>query len=549
MRADNLEGSSPEVSGESPSGVSIDRLQACIRSGAPLALGEHLPAWNPFDGGPPPPELTVSSSQLRQVLLDPELGSRADPRGLTVRGAIIVGELDLDFATVTFPLRLLCCRVTGSLKLSYGKLRELILSGTHLQGIDREGRCLAGDGLDVSHDLHLDKGFTAAGAIRLRGAYVGGQINLDDAALRGADSEGHSLRANGLQAKNNVLVRNALTSVGGIMIAGAHVGGKLDFSGTTLDGCDIRGNSLAADGLLADNTLALGDGFSATGVIRLPRARIGGYLDFSDASLKGADRNGDSLVGEGLQANNTVLLTGRFTAAGRVNFAAARITSLVVGASRDSLPKLGDITGWRLGDVHGVIRDDRSAAAAWLSQQSAAQPWQELADVYARNGQPTDARWMRYRSAVNSTRNARLSAKLSRQAYRLTTGHGYYPGVALAWLAVIFCLSFTMAYFWRDTFTTQPTAVAIPTDPAGHHETSTTGHVTNAQCTPAWKVACLDPLAFALSSTFPGVAEDPSWDPPDNGWMPLLFFFLRLAAWMFTAVLLAGITGLLHKQT
>ncbi|MET9018348.1 hypothetical protein ABZV93_00045 [Actinopolymorpha sp. NPDC004070] len=547
MGAQNGEVPSPEVPCDRPSGISMDRLRTCIESGAGLVVGEHLPTWTPLDGSPPPPELIVHADGLRQVLLDRALSSRADPRGLTIYGAIIVGEIDLDFATVIFPLRLICCRVTGVVKLSYTHLCELALSGTHLQGIDRQGRCLAGDGLNVSHDLRLDERLTAAGAIALRGAYVGGQIYLDAAVLRGADREGNSLRANGLQAMNNVLVRNLLTSAGGVMIAGAHVGGKLDFSGTTLNGCDIQGNSLSADGLLADNTVALGAGFSAAGAIRLPRARIGGYLDFSDASLKGTDRNGDSLVGEGLHAKNAVLLTGGFTAVGRVNFAAARITSLVVGASRSSLPRVGDITGWRLGDVHGVIRDDRSAAAAWLSQQSAAQPWQELADIYARNGQPTDARWIRYRSAVNSTRNAKFSAKISRQAYRWTTGHGYYPGVALAWLAVIFCISFTMAHFWDDAFTTTPTA-AIEADLAARRLPQT-GLAPNALCRPQWKLDCLDPVTFALSSTFPGVAEESAWDPPDNGWMPPLLFLLRLAAWVFTALLIAGITGLLHKQT
>ena len=67
-------------------------------------------------------------------------------------------------------------------------------------------------------------------------------------------------------------------------------------------------------------------------------------------------------------------------------------------------------SGWRLGDVRGKIRHDKKAAADWLSRDNAkefvAQPWHELANVYERNGQPADARWMRWKAARGVTRTS-----------------------------------------------------------------------------------------------------------------------------------------------
>lgn len=70
------------------------------------------------------------------------------------------------------------------------------------------------------------------------------------------------------------------------------------------------------------------------------------------------------------------------------------------------------------------------------------QPWQKLAAVYEGNGQPADVRWMRYRSAVRSSRGTKGAQRgWARQAYRWTSGHGYYPLTALSWLVVIFGLA------------------------------------------------------------------------------------------------------------
>jgi hypothetical protein len=208
-----------------------------------------------------------------------------------------------------------------------------------------------------------------------------------------------------------------------------------------------------------------------------------------------------------------------------------------------------------------VIRTDRRAAAGWLDSQWAAQPWQELATVYDRNGQPADARWIRYRSAVRSTRNTKGWSWLGRQTYRWTTGHGYYPLAAAGWLIVIFGIAWSLAAAWADEFTTTTTDT-ISADLTARAEAAATsgqaedppipeplpGRVPAAWCTHGWDVPCLDPPVYALTTAFPAAAATQAWTPPD-GWLTVVFYVLRLLAWVFTALLLAGVTGLLRKQT
>jgi hypothetical protein len=262
-----------------------------------------------------------------------------------------------------------------------------------------------------------------------------------------------------------------------------------------------------------------------------------------------------------MRVDGDLFLDEDFTAAGTVGLRRADIGSLVVGADAESLPRLGEVTGWRIQDVRGVIRTERKAAADWLSSQPAPQPWQEAAAVYERNGQPADARWMRYRSAVRSTRSTKGLSWLGRQTYRWTTGHGYYPLAALFWLAAIFIVALGLTAAWADDFTTATTAT-IRDDLTTRAESTASGaqaedpsipdplpgRLPAAWCTDGWDVACLNPPVFALTTAFPAAAATQPWAPPDD-WRTVVFYVLRLAAWVFTALLLAGVTGLLRKQT
>lgn len=508
------------------------QLAAALEKGEPVILGEQLPEWTPDRDNAPPVGLVIAADIIRQVLLDRDLAMRADSRGLTVKGAVIVDTLDLDNSRVGYPLSLINCRLTDSLTLEQATLHALDLKGSHV-----------------------------AGPIRLLGANISGQLSMRGATLSGTDTEGDTLIADDLCTDSSVLLDRGFTAAGAIRLLGAHIGGQLSMSAATLDGTDTEGDTLIADCLHAESVVFLDQGFTAAGAIRLPGAYIGGRLRMGGATLNGTNDN--SLVADNVQVKSDLFLDKGFTAAGTISLGGTEIGNLVVGDDPGSLPRLGDVTGWRIRDVHGVIRTDRKVAAAWLGRQPAAQPWQELAAVYERNGQPADARWMRYRSATRSTSNTKWPTWLARQTYRWTTGHGYYPLAALAWLLVIFVLAWALTATWADDFTTTTTAT-IRADLTARAEAVTSGQAEDAPipeppfpgrvpaawCADGWDVTCLDPPIYALTTAFPAAATTQPWAPPTNSWpLAVGFHLLRLFAWVFTALLVAGVTGLLRKQT
>jgi hypothetical protein len=627
---------------DNATGTSVDsrRLELidAVENGTPVTLGRQLPEWTPEGGGEPPADLVVFADTLREVLVDRELTTRADPRGLDIKGAIIVGHLDLADSTVPYRLGLRDCRFTDPLTVDRVTLHALNLSGSHFAGAigllnahitgqlnlrgahvtgtdtngnvvnadwvrvdgagafldqgftaagavrlshahitgqlslrgaritgdDTNGNSVHADGMRVDGGgAYLDQGFTAAGAVRLPGAHITGQLSLRGARITGDDTNGNSVHADGMRVDGDTYLDQGFTAQGAVRLLGAQVTGQLNLSGANIAGADDDGNCVNADDMRVDGGGAyLGQGFTGAGAVRLPGAHITGQLSLRGARITGDDTNGNSVHADGMRVDGDTYLDQGFTAQGAVRLPSSAVGDLYVGDTGQSLPKLGDATGWRIRDLQGVVRTDRKAAARWLDSQSAAQPWQELAAVYERNGQPADARWMRYKSAVRSTRSTRSRpSRLGRQIYRWTTGHGYYPLAAVVWLVVIFGLAWGLAAINADQFTTTSTPV-ISADLEERAEAATAtgaeedppipdpppGRVLAAWCTDAWNVTCLDPAVYALTTAFPAAATTQPWAPPD-GPLTVVFYVLRLAAWVFTALLLAGVTGLLRRQT
>jgi hypothetical protein len=155
---------------------------------------------------------------------------------------------------------------------------------------------------------------------------------------------------------------------------------------------------------------------------------------------------------------------------------------------------------------------------------------------------------MRFWCAVRATQRARLRNKPVRWIYLITTGHGYYPLIALVWLTAMFIGAFAITATHHDDFTTPTTAQVAKLLSAETHAPIGPGRVTANNChNPAWDTPCLNDLVFATSVTLSPVVGPQAWSPPD-GWVGIALVTLRVFAWIFVALLLAGLTGLLRKQ-
>ena len=84
-------------------------------------------------------------------------------------------------------------------------------------------------------------GHAGAGAVRLRGAHIGGSLDCDGASLH--DDSGPALIADGLQVGQDMFLRDGFTATGGgedgaVRLTGAHIGGSL-----CCDGANLRNDS------------------------------------------------------------------------------------------------------------------------------------------------------------------------------------------------------------------------------------------------------------------------------------------------------------------
>lgn len=584
-------------------------LLEALRRGEPLVAGRGNPGTAEAAPLPADPRTVVAASDLRSVLIAAARSSgmdAADPRGLCLTGAVVTGRLDLDNLTLAHDLKFFDCLFTGAVSLVGARVAGgVAFSGSAILGADR-GCSLSARLLDVAGQVRLDSGFRTSGAVVLASARIASELSLSGARLQGVMGTGWSLQAQGIDVRGGVVARAGFVSGGAMSLSGANIGGQLVMDDARIDGAERAGWSLNAQNMRAEGNVHLHENFRTAGAVSLSGAHIAGHLSLRAAQLGSPVDAGWSLNAQNAEIAASVHLTAGFCAAGAVTFsgahvsrqfntAGARIEGAVKDVSLDLLNLRGDgdvflsvgtalsgkvllagsrtgclvlprdgeppavesVAGWQLADVVGKPRTDRSCAARWLEGQSTAQPWLELASFYDRIGQPSDARWMRYRSAVRTTGHGSRWSKPGRWLYRITTGHGYYAApLTLGWLLAIFLTAWAITASHPDDFTTATTA-AIRQDVVDQQKAAgvanpppVPGRVPASAWNAAWDTPEFQPWTYALSTAVPTTSSATSqpWTP-QTGWLSAVLAVLRSLSWIFTALFLAGITGLLRKQT
>ncbi|MGQ0718883.1 MAG: hypothetical protein ACT4NP_16535 [Pseudonocardiales bacterium] len=261
------------------------------------------------------PRYTIRAELIRDLVLG-RSGDRLDPLGVRVHGARITGTLDLTHVPAVVGLELRGCYFERAVFLTSARLPWLTLSASHLPALD-------GDGLRVEGDVLLSEGFTATGqgaegAVRLLGAHIRGQLNLNGARL--TNDAGPALIGDALHVYGDVFgggfVATGHGELSAVRLPGARISGQLNLNGAELT--NPAGPALIGDGLQVDGGLVLAEGFTATGhckrgAVRLPGAHIGGQLNLDGAQL--INNAGPALIGDHIQVNGGVFLD-RFTATG-----------------------------------------------------------------------------------------------------------------------------------------------------------------------------------------------------------------------------------------
>ena len=239
---------------------------------------------------------------------------------LNAEGLKVGGDLVLNQEfTAAGALRLIGADIGGNIEGSGARLNRA--------GDDRYA--LVADVLKVGDDVNFDSGFTAAGALSLIGADIGGNLDCSGAQLNRADADGNALVADTLKVGHDLFL-SALSDLefiaaGGIWLLGADIGGNLECSGAQLNRENTGGNALVADDINIGADAHLDEQFTAAGALSLIGADITGDLDCSGAKLNRANTDGNALIADGLKVGHNVFLRQEFTAVGAISVKSADV--------------------------------------------------------------------------------------------------------------------------------------------------------------------------------------------------------------------------------
>jgi hypothetical protein len=253
------------------------------------------------------PAASVDATVFRNAVIH-NTGPK-DPNGLLVRGLRIVGELDLDFATLDHPVRMTGVRIEGELGMTSLRAGDVTFVGSWMKDVR------------LAH-ARIDNDFAMEDCV------IDGTVYARVASF-GTLRMGWT-RVSSLDRKETAITLDLANVDGDLDLVEVDVRGKL-----SAIGIDVRGSFLVSDARLGMPAPAprRRSRVSSSGpqrtrrqpppddIVCLDSARIGGVLDFSNTAVRssilarGAHVGGqakffDARVGTGFGARSRVLLDG-----------------------------------------------------------------------------------------------------------------------------------------------------------------------------------------------------------------------------------------------
>jgi sRNA-binding regulator protein Hfq len=251
--------------------------------------------------------------------------------GIGLERATIDGKLDLSSIRVPFPLVLKNCFLAKDVKLRNACIGALDMTGTQAAKVDAKA-------LHVDGDIVLKNGFKAKGPVILAGATIGGNLDFTNAILTSA-SRGNALDCERVTVKGKALLcsdshhKTGFTANGGVSLAHAWIGGNLVCKrGVFLN---PEKHALLATGLQVEGSVYLNNGFRAKGSVGFVDAKINRSLECNNGEFINPDgmaldcerlnAGGDVFFCEGHWGNDPKAPVDCFKALGEVKLVNARI--------------------------------------------------------------------------------------------------------------------------------------------------------------------------------------------------------------------------------
>lgn len=501
--------------------------ELCVKAakGRLLDLRSHRPGQDdPARGREWGQQRQIRAQVLFQLLTGQGPKLAATVVAVRLRGAAIVGPLNLGGLTLGCPLELYACHLGSRLDLAKATAPNLSLRDSYLH------KRLSARRLKVTHSLNLTGCFRCDGRVDLRSAHIG-QLDCSGATL--TNEGGEALIAAGLTVDGAMLLQEA-TVVGEVQLYDAHLQNLICEKATL---SNQKSLALIAAGLTVGGAMLLRNG-EVTGAVRLSAAHIGGDLDLNRATLT----NPDDLAVDLHRASVTQAVHMRPAALqGGMDLTHARVGSWY--DKKETWPDtllLGDFVYESINIDHDTTVVDRIGLRplrrrrpepGWLDRHKEGylpQPYEQLASVCRRIGHESAARRVeiaKQRARRADVRGWRHGPSVAWSAFlRWTIGYGYRPALALFWLLGLLALGWVLF------------DVAYPKNFKPANSSST---VDRPDFHPARYTAdlLLPVVNFKQRDAF--VA---------HGWAAWAAFGFTFAGWLLAAVVVAGLTGVFKRD-
>ena len=251
----------------------------------------------------------ISATKIYELLMG--IGSASTPSKITVRNATIVGRLNLECAELATAAKFLHCVFNEKINLEQVKAKAFYFVECDLRGI-------AAAQLQTTFSFVLHK-CRDVGGINLAGAHIGGQVSFE--ATRLCPLDGAAMTADGLVVDQDMRCSNGFVAKGCVRLIGAHISGQFQCdNGSFL----VPGRvALQANGLLVDEHVYWPNGFRADGAIRLRGAHIKGELHCEGGQFTNPGHT--TLDFQGLTVDQDVTLTAGTVVSGGIDLTGSHI--------------------------------------------------------------------------------------------------------------------------------------------------------------------------------------------------------------------------------
>lgn len=375
------------------------------------------------DGASWGPERTVRAEVLMALLLSgpSEPGQVA---GLKIKGAKVTGKLDLKYASIDVPMRMRGCWFERKPGLYGARLRALVLTESSLPG-------LTASTVRVEVVLRLSC-CRISGPVRLAGARIDGGLFLQGAVIGPVEGElaGEApLQLNHAAIGTDIIALN-LTVHGQMRINGAVVGGQINLDDATLHA--PGGTALHAE------TVTVGTDMRAMraqllGRVNLTGSRIPGQLNLAYARLVNPD-------GVALRASSCTV--GEFwlrncdTIQGGVNLRRSQFDLLHV--EPETWPGTVRMAGLSYRAISPHLPAEQRLPAL-EREESGYLPYsyEQLAAAYRTAGDEAAARTVQLAKLRRHRRTLPRPARLWGKLQDVTVGYGFRPLRAVGWLLAL----------------------------------------------------------------------------------------------------------------